>query len=306
MLANLETDSEKLLQVILIGQPRLEKTLREEGLSQLEQRILFGVHLDNLSLSETKEYIRYRLRAGGAIHDGIFTEDAMEVIHAESSGIPRMINNLCDTCLVNAYATGKEHIDSVLAREAIEERTRLFTSNAGITPGGLLTGERKVTGLIPRSIEKTCRESIKKTDKPGQPGTRNSSPGSERRCRDASAVALSPPLEVKVGRVLRVRSVLDPKRRSLLIRQCPSTSEVGKRADRPGILQFSGFGIGSTKKRVLPKPKSKLTGSQRLELIESKFIDLMKKHPDALLKDYDAGDALFAGNGGHSSNGGEQ
>ncbi len=126
MLANLETESEKLIQIILMGQPELEMMLRGDRLIQLQQRFSVGVRLSRLDLQETREYITFRMRMAGATGDGLFTDDAIDIVYEESNGIPRFINNICDACLVNAYAIGKRYVDGLIAREIVEERRRLF------------------------------------------------------------------------------------------------------------------------------------------------------------------------------------
>ena len=126
MLANLETESEKLIQIIMMGQPAFEKMLKAGDLTQLQQRFSIGVRLGRLDLQETREYILFRTRMAGADGNSLFTDDAMDLIYEESSGIPRVINNVCDVCLINAYALGKKHVDGDVAREAVEERRQLF------------------------------------------------------------------------------------------------------------------------------------------------------------------------------------
>jgi type II secretory pathway predicted ATPase ExeA len=126
MLANLETESEKLIQIIMMGQPAFEKMLKVEDLAQLQQRFSVGVRLGRLDLRETREYIHFRTNMAGAEGNSLFTDDAIDLIFEESSGIPRVINNVCDVCLINAYALGKKRVDGDVAREAVEERRQLF------------------------------------------------------------------------------------------------------------------------------------------------------------------------------------
>src|ERR1700677_722871 len=102
LLTNLETETQKLLQIILIGQPELRKLLAREDLRQLAQRITGRYHLDPLSREETVAYVRHRLRVAGATVD-IFTRGALREIYNVSRGIPRVINIICDRALLGAY-----------------------------------------------------------------------------------------------------------------------------------------------------------------------------------------------------------
>lgn len=103
-LTNLETSTEKLLQVVLSGQPELEEKLRQPHLRQLRQRITVRCRTNPLSLEETQGYITERLRIAGATNGRIFSPEAIESIHRHSKGIPRVINVLCEHALINAFA----------------------------------------------------------------------------------------------------------------------------------------------------------------------------------------------------------
>jgi general secretion pathway protein A len=120
LLSNLETSKSKLLQIILVGQPELKKTLLQPGLRQLRQRINMRYHLNPLSQKETKEYIEKRLRIAGT-RDQVFTEKALREIYQRSGGIPRLINILCDNALVNGYALDQKKVDHKLVREAAKD-----------------------------------------------------------------------------------------------------------------------------------------------------------------------------------------
>src|SRR5579863_3995836 len=99
LLTNLETETQKLLQIILIGQPELRSLLAREDLRQLAQRITGRYHLDPLSREETAAYVRHRLRVAGATRD-VFTRGALYEIYRVSGGIPRLINIVCDRALL--------------------------------------------------------------------------------------------------------------------------------------------------------------------------------------------------------------
>jgi general secretion pathway protein A len=120
LLTNLETPTQKLLQIILIGQPELRELLDRTDLRQLAQRITGRYHLKPLSREETKGYIRHRLRVAGAA-DEIFTNAALGEVHRLSSGIPRVINVACDRALLGAYTQETRRITPALVRQAAGE-----------------------------------------------------------------------------------------------------------------------------------------------------------------------------------------
>jgi general secretion pathway protein A len=103
-LTNLETSTEKLLQVVLSGQPELEEKLRQPHLRQLRQRITVRCRTNPLSLEETQGYIAERLRIAGASNGSLFSPEAIESIYRYANGIPRIINVLCEHALINAFA----------------------------------------------------------------------------------------------------------------------------------------------------------------------------------------------------------
>jgi len=104
LLSNLETDTEKLLQIILIGQPELDSTLESPGLRQLRQRIGVRWKLSPLAPAETRAYVRHRLRIAAGADRELFSEPALREVHRRSGGIPRLINLLCDRALLAGYA----------------------------------------------------------------------------------------------------------------------------------------------------------------------------------------------------------
>ncbi len=120
LLTNLETPTQKLLQIILIGQPELRELLDRTDLRQLAQRITGRYHLKPLSREETKGYVRHRLRVAGATEE-IFTPSALGELHRLSLGIPRVINVACDRALLGAYTQETKKITSSLVRRAAGE-----------------------------------------------------------------------------------------------------------------------------------------------------------------------------------------
>ncbi|MDP9009552.1 MAG: AAA family ATPase [Pseudomonadota bacterium] len=120
LLTNLETPTQKLLQIILIGQPELRELLDRTDLRQLAQRITGRYHLKPLSREETKGYVRHRLRVAGATQE-IFTPAALLELHRLSQGIPRVINVACDRALLGAYTQETKKITASLVRRAAGE-----------------------------------------------------------------------------------------------------------------------------------------------------------------------------------------
>ncbi|MGH8169038.1 MAG: AAA family ATPase [Steroidobacteraceae bacterium] len=120
LLTNLETNTQKLLQIILIGQPELRELLARNELRQLAQRITGRYHLSPLSAEETTAYVRHRLRVAGATAD-IFNRFALEEIYRLSGGVPRVINVICDRALLGGYSLDRHRITGPLVRRAATE-----------------------------------------------------------------------------------------------------------------------------------------------------------------------------------------
>jgi general secretion pathway protein A len=119
LLTNLETSQQKLLQIVLVGQPELDQKLDSSHLRQLKQRIGLRCRLEPLSVDELRGYIRRRLELAGANSHGatIFSDEAIATVHRYSRGIPRLINTLCENALVSGYARQSKQI----APEVIQE-----------------------------------------------------------------------------------------------------------------------------------------------------------------------------------------
>jgi general secretion pathway protein A len=120
LLTNLETAREKLLQVILIGQPELTTILDQPKLRQLAQRVTARYHLEPLSRAETGVYIRHRLAVAGRGRP-VFTNGALRVLHRKSRGVPRLINAVADRALLGAYTLERPDVDAAIVRRAAAE-----------------------------------------------------------------------------------------------------------------------------------------------------------------------------------------
>jgi general secretion pathway protein A len=145
LLSNLETGKSKLLQIVLIGQPELNKTLLKPEFRQLRQRINLRYHLQPLSEKETKEYIQKSLRIAGA-NRSVFTKQAIKEIYRYSGGMPRMINILCDNSLLGGYSSNRRIIDKKLVKEATKELQ--LTKGLLETRGWILLAILVVAGLL--------------------------------------------------------------------------------------------------------------------------------------------------------------
>jgi general secretion pathway protein A len=121
LLSNLETYDRKLLQIVLMGQPELRKRLNAHKLRQLRQRITVRYHLRPLKFKEVGQYIQHRLQVSGAKGAPYFTTAALWRIHRYSQGIPRLVNALCDKCLLAGYVQQRDSIDYRMVGMAIRE-----------------------------------------------------------------------------------------------------------------------------------------------------------------------------------------
>jgi general secretion pathway protein A len=132
MLSNLETEKEKILQIILMGQPELNQKLQSPALEQLNQRIAIRHHLQPLPAAKTEEYIHHRLRKAGAQENITFSKSALKSIHQFSRGTPRLINLLCDRALLAGFMEQTHQIDGGIMGQAAKS---LQGKDKGIAPG---------------------------------------------------------------------------------------------------------------------------------------------------------------------------
>ena len=121
MLSNLETDQAKLLQIILVGQPELKRILAAPNMLQLRQRININCHIQPLTLEETEQYILHRLEVAGDRDAARFSSEAVALIHAQSRGVPRLINIICDYLMLSMYSEQTRDMDGDTAQEIINE-----------------------------------------------------------------------------------------------------------------------------------------------------------------------------------------
>lgn len=133
MISGIETHKEKVLRIILAGQPELKDTLDSASLKQLVQRVRLRFHIGPLDRREMREYIERRLSVAGRSRNDLFADDSFDVIYRFSGGVPRLINTLCDTALLCAFAEEKETIEAVDVISAAEELNwQEHESNTGV------------------------------------------------------------------------------------------------------------------------------------------------------------------------------
>ena len=150
LLANIETESDKLLSVIIAGQPEIARRLNEDSLRQLKQRIVLRCELKPLTLQETAAYVTGRIRAAGGTGAHVFTREAVVMIHEQARGVPRTINVLADNALLAGFATGQRPVGTRIVSEVCRDfdfggapaashsagsRTPESLANVGVKPG---------------------------------------------------------------------------------------------------------------------------------------------------------------------------
>ena len=143
LLTNLETDKEKLLTLILVGQPELRALLQRHDLRQLNQRITARYHLRHLTLAETSDYLDFRTRQAG-VSDSLFTPAAVRRLWRASYGVPRMINTLADRALLGAYARERKQVTPALVKGAERE----IFGTAAEKPRRAASGWQLRSGLV--------------------------------------------------------------------------------------------------------------------------------------------------------------
>ena len=148
LISNLETDTEKLIQIVLMGQSELQEMLSRRELRQLAQRVTAQYHLSPLSRPETEDYVAHRLRVAGGEGKVSFTPGALAVVHQRSGGVPRLINLICDRALLAGYVQGARVVDASMVRRAAREvkgastpePLRRYAALAALTAAAVVAG----------------------------------------------------------------------------------------------------------------------------------------------------------------------
>ena len=130
MMTNLETFTEKLLQIVLVGQTELEHKLKQSNLRQLRQRLTLRAKTHPLTMDETKAYIQQRLRIAGSNGQQIFEPETLAAIHRYSNGIPRVVNLICEHCLVSAFVDQQKTVSAAIV-EAVARDFDLGDNHGG-------------------------------------------------------------------------------------------------------------------------------------------------------------------------------
>ena len=188
LLTNLETDQQKLLKIVLLGQSELASVLNQPDQEQINQRITSRYHLRGLDRDDVEAYIAHRIMVAGGGRSAFFTKGAISQVFSTSRGIPRLINNLCNHALLGAYSENKEQVDKKIVQQAAAEslgektghhprsRTKLIlvlTASAVLIVCTLLFGPNIIKQFYPgqadpqiqqqTTLEKTSQPEIKKS-----------------------------------------------------------------------------------------------------------------------------------------------
>jgi general secretion pathway protein A len=155
LLTNVETFTQKLLQIVLCGQPELDTKLKDPQLRQLRQRIMVRCNMRPLNLQETHAYINERLRRAGANGTPIFTNESIETVARYSCGIPRVVNLLCEHALIGAFAD-QQRLVSPATVHAVAEEFELDAIPA--LPATPWSGEDRVLGERLRAVASAGRK----------------------------------------------------------------------------------------------------------------------------------------------------
>jgi|HubBroStandDraft_1064217.scaffolds.fasta_scaffold01857_3 general secretion pathway protein A len=122
LLSNVNSERDLVLQILLVGQPELRHKLSRPELQQFAQRVSVDFHLRPLDRNETHDYVRHRLEVAGR-DTPLFLPDAIELVHARTNGVPRLMNQLCDFALLYAFADGRATIDADLIAQVVRDRS---------------------------------------------------------------------------------------------------------------------------------------------------------------------------------------
>jgi len=211
VLSNFETSTDKLLQILLVGQPELSARLNTLELRQLKQRVTLRHHLRALSVKECQEYITNRLRkAGGS--PAIFTAAATEAIYQCSGGIPRLVNILCDNALLTGYAVGKHEVDVTIVREVADDLNLTpgvgFYARRALIPGS--NGTTPVNGELKQRVppeliahQPKSRSAVVNNFKSTTPSKDFVSPTVLQIVADALTDAMGPMARIVIGEEIR-------------------------------------------------------------------------------------------------------
>lgn len=152
LLTNFENNDCKLLQIVLTGQPELKDVLNRQDLWQLKQRIAVRLHIDPLSQEQIKQYIQHRWACAGATTAQPFGDDAIALIAAHSRGIPRLINSICDNCLLAAYSENSKTVTPQIVSEVVADLDLEVEPEAKPPSSRVVPIEKKALAVVPNPL----------------------------------------------------------------------------------------------------------------------------------------------------------
>jgi general secretion pathway protein A len=161
LLSNFETNRDKLLQIILCGQPELHDLLAQADLRQLKQRVSLKCSIKPLTAHETSEYIGWRLRIAGARNENLFEPAAIQTVHRFAGGIPRIINNICDNALLTGFAHNSPRITPSIIETVVEE--------LDLTAMEIISAPTVAETILERHAQAPTRHVINPTNQPAAP-----------------------------------------------------------------------------------------------------------------------------------------
>ena len=159
LLANIELDTEKLLPLVLVGQPEIAARLNEPQLRQLKQRVALRCTLSPLSATETACYIAGRIRRAGGDPVRLFSRDAVAAIYERSRGIPRTISVICENTLLSAFAAGRHRVE----RDMVDEVGRDFDLTRGLPTDDVPSGDFRENEIKPTASVRLFQSSVAKS-----------------------------------------------------------------------------------------------------------------------------------------------
>jgi general secretion pathway protein A len=164
LLANIETETMKLLPLVLVGQPKLAERLELPELQQLKQRVTLRCEISPLGLLDTYSFIAHRIKTAGGLPSRVFTRDAVAVIHEYSGGIPRTICVICDNALVTGFALGKQPVDQNIVLDvcrdfalrekatSVRPEANLATDQPGKNENNIITPLRRAPAVQSKEL----------------------------------------------------------------------------------------------------------------------------------------------------------
>jgi general secretion pathway protein A len=163
LLANIDTPSEKLLPLVMAGQPELSARLEETGLRQLKQRVALRCEITPFELHETAAYIASRLRTAGGVPSKLFSREAVSLIHEHSGGIPRTVSVICDNALLSGMALERQPVDQAIVLEVCRDfLLRRQAAPVTLEAEGHIPGQQVFGPNTQAPTEEESRETVNK------------------------------------------------------------------------------------------------------------------------------------------------